>query len=290
MTTTSRQAQIEELSSLQSRLHAIRQIPQVLLKAPAQHGLPLPAPSAAPEFMLLKEIGENLRSSLVQEALRVAGESEAADKSNLNPNGRRESRKRRRPPSPESPQPYVNTGDGQPASLFPPTNESPLEIDGLEEYIRQFNKSHPARLHIWTSTSGTPKLESPVALRFAMLDVFTAYVALGYSRERPVLILETVAVFGPRERRSPHSQSEYLVFQQLSQQLATMIQSEPRVSVQTFMSLLLSYQGLFIDHCTSCKRVLSSEGHVPPVVRIWTEDGEKEGISWQPRHVACRHN
>jgi hypothetical protein len=95
-----------------------------------------------------------------------------------------------------------------------------------------------------------------------------------------------------------------VVYQSLSQQLAKMVQSYPSVSVQSilvrgerrdgdqvlnlyFQGVLCAYEGLFVDRCTVCERVLSAEGHVPPVVRIWGEgDKEREG-QWEARHVGC---
>ncbi|KXN90210.1 hypothetical protein AN958_04700, partial [Leucoagaricus sp. SymC.cos] len=57
-------------------------------------------------------------------------------------------------------------------------------------------------------------------------------------------------------------------------------------------SLLGSYERLFVDQCIGCGRVLSVEGHVPPVVRVWKEGSGKEGEEgqWEPRHIACRRN
>jgi hypothetical protein len=58
-------------------------------------------------------------------------------------------------------------------------------------------------------------------------------------------------------------------------------------------NLLCSYSGLFVDRCTNCQRVLSVEGHVPPVGRIWTGSGtgnENEKGQWQPRHILCLHS
>jgi hypothetical protein len=51
--------------------------------------------------------------------------------------------------------------------------------------------------------------------------------------------------------------------------------------------LLGSYSGLFIERCTVCERVLSAEGHIPPVVRIWTLDDKDGNGKWEPRHITC---
>lgn len=270
------EVQIQSLLDLQNRLQFIRQSPQSLLKAPFPHELPLSNLSPAKEFHVLKEFEETLCSDPVQEALRIASESEKADKSDLNPNGRRENRKRRlvivssyadlknnnnnsvsrRPPSPESPQPYI-APESKSASLFPviPENDMlPLKIHDLEAYIRDFNASSPSRLHLWKSTrsSGSRRLDNPVVLRLTIRDVLVAYITFGYTLDNPTLIVESVTCFGPRERvrfnvclldcsrltlhqKYPHSRSDYLVYQNLSQQLATMVQSHPRVSAQSLM-------------------------------------------------------
>lgn len=40
--------------------------------------------------------------------------------------------------------------------------------------------------------------------------------------------------------------------------------------------MMVSYQTLFSTHCTVCQRVLSSEGYIPPVARIWRHEQEEE--------------
>lgn len=85
---------IQLLTDLYNRLGSLRQIPITLLKPPAANDLPTPAPMRS-EFGALKAIGETVRSERVQEALRVARESEKGDRSDLGSNFRRENRKRR---------------------------------------------------------------------------------------------------------------------------------------------------------------------------------------------------
>ena len=51
--------------------------------------------------------------------------------------------------------------------------------------------------------------------------------------------------------------------------------------------LLTSYRGLFVTKCTLCGRILSKEGHVPPVVRLWVEISENSG-QWTARHISCQ--
>ncbi|KII92858.1 hypothetical protein PLICRDRAFT_102628 [Plicaturopsis crispa FD-325 SS-3] len=291
------QSQIQTLTDLYNRLHALRHIPTLLLHPPSSDILSTPQSQLLNvEFQKLKEIADAVRSETVQEALRTARDSEKADGSEINVDGRRENRKRRRPPSPESPQPFVSTRP-KTASLFPVSDEDPtsLRLDELPNYIREFNRSfRPTKsLHVWTRSKPPPavkKLSSgPVLLRFAIKNTITAFVTLGFSQEDPTLVVETVTAFGPRENKPPHLQSEYVVYQTLSQHIARMIQSHPCVSIQALIGLLHSYEGLFLDRCASCQRVLSAEGYLPPVARIISENNKDHAI-WEPRHANCLQN
>ncbi|KAJ7045387.1 hypothetical protein C8F04DRAFT_1024994 [Mycena alexandri] len=276
---------INSLSDLQSRLHNLRNVPPLLLKS----SLPFSSLSIRNDFQQLKELADTIRSDPVQQALLAAAHSEKADKSDLNRNGRREMRKRRRPPSPPSPQPYIPY-DKRGSSLFPPTTDDPppLRADELPNYIREFNQTGSCKLHIWTRIRGATQLSNPVIVRFTIRDVLVCYITMAYTSAEPILLTESVTAFGPREKKSPHSQSDFLVYQSLSQQIAKMLQSHPRVSFQSLMNLMSAYEGIFIDRCTSCERVLSAEGHVPPVVRVWIDTTRaSEKGQWQPRHASC---
>ncbi|KAJ6558601.1 hypothetical protein DFH09DRAFT_535961 [Mycena vulgaris] len=276
---------ISSLSDIQSRLQQLRNAPPSLLKS----SMSFSSPSIRKDFSQLQELADTIRSDSVQEALRTATNSEKADKSDLNRNGRREILKRRRPPSPESPQPYIPY-DKRSALLFPVSSDEPpsLRADELADYIREFNRTHSSKLHIWTRIRGSTQLSNPAVVRFTIRDVLVCYVTMAYTPGDPVLVAESVTAFGPREKKSPHSQSDFLVYQSLSQQIAKMLQSHPRVSFQSLMNLMCAYEGIFIDRCTSCERVLSAEGHVPPVVRIWldADKGSDKG-GWEPRHASC---
>ncbi|KAJ7675069.1 hypothetical protein B0H17DRAFT_1081681 [Mycena rosella] len=268
---------ISSLSDIQSRLQQLRNAPPSLLKS----SMPFSSPSIRHDFQQLKELADTIRSDSVQEALRTATNSERADKSDLNRNGRRETRKRRRPPSPDSPQPFIPY-DTRSSSLFPVTSDEPpaLRAHELAGYIREFNPTHSCKLHIWTRIPGSTQLGNPAVVRFTIRDVLVCYVTMAYAPSDPVLVIET-------EKKSPHSQSDFLVYQSLSQQIAKMLQSHPRVSFQSLMNLMCTYEGIFIDRCTSCERVLSAEGHVPPVVRIWLDAGKDSKGRWEPRHASC---
>ncbi|KAJ6499425.1 hypothetical protein C8R45DRAFT_821352 [Mycena sanguinolenta] len=276
---------ISALSDIQSRLHNLRNVPPVLLKS----SLSFSSLSIRKDFQQLKDLADTIRSDPVQDALLAAAKSEKADKADLNRNGRREMRKRRRPPSPDSPQPYVPF-DKRGTSLFPVASDDPppLRSDELADYIREFNRTNSCKLHIWTRIRGGTELGNPAVVRFTIRDVLVCYITMAYTSQDPVLVIETVTAFGPREKKSPHSQSDFLVYQSLSQQIARMLQSHPQISLQSLMNLMCAYEGIFIDRCTSCERVLSAEGHVPPVVRIWVDAGkDSEKGRWEPRHSSC---
>ncbi|KAF8235087.1 hypothetical protein L208DRAFT_1258680 [Tricholoma matsutake] len=284
------QAQIQCLIDLHSRLKSLRQIPYLVLKpatSTSADGLPVSPhsqPSLRTEFEHVKEIGNVIRSEPIQEALRTARDSFQADSKDLNFNLRRENRKRRRAPSPESPQPYV-AHEGKSASLFPleDMNAEPLRTEELVNYIRDFNRTSKCKLQLWRKTRVAPLLVNPpTVLRFGIPDVLIGYLSLVYTPTDSILVCESVTFFAPRERKPPHSQSDYAAYQALSQQMASILHSHPRVSVQSVIKLLCSYEGLFVDSCKGCSRVLSMEGHVPPVVRMWKESGE-----WEGRHVGC---
>ncbi|KAJ7209530.1 hypothetical protein GGX14DRAFT_630563 [Mycena pura] len=274
---------ISSLSHIHSRLQTLRNAPSLVLKS----SLSFSTPSIREQFQQLKELSELIDSDSVQDALLAAANSEKVDNSDLNRNGRRDIQKRRRPPSPaESPQPYVPF-DKRLASLFPTAGDGPpaLRADELAVYIREFNRTHSCKLHIWTQIRGPTHLSHPAVVRLTIQDVLVCYITMAYTTDDRILITECVTAFGPREKKSPHSQSDFLVYQSLSQQIASMLQSHPRVSFQNLVNLMCSYEGIFIDRCTSCGRVLSAEGHVPPVVRIWMETGDIG--HWEPRHASC---
>ncbi|KAJ7647476.1 hypothetical protein FB45DRAFT_1019717 [Roridomyces roridus] len=285
---------ISLLSDVHSRLQGLRNAPAALLKT----SISFSSPTIRNDFEKAKLLTETIRSDSVQAALQTAAQSAAThSQDKLDLNIRREIRKRRRvslflsrssvlnsnsrPPSPGSPQPYV-PHDHRNASLFPSDVIPPLQCHDLPDYIREFNRTHSSRLHIWTRVRGSTQLGNPAVVRFTIRDVLVCYITMEYSTSESVLVTESIAAFGPREKKSPHSQSDYLVYQTLSQQIARMLQSHPRVSFQSIMNLLCAYEGLFIERCATCERVLSAEGHVPPVARVWMREG-----GWEARHISC---
>ncbi|TFK44593.1 hypothetical protein BDQ12DRAFT_26839 [Crucibulum laeve] len=285
---------IETLTSLYDRIQTLRQVPTLLLRPPAQSTaftLP-PELDIRAGFQQLKEATDIIQSDATQEALRQARDSLKADDTGLNTNPRRENRKRKRPPTPESTQPYVNVPQKGSRS-FPLLDASmePLKSSQLVDYVRAFNRNHTSRLHIWKRTSGGNAAQLPRVIRMMIPDVLIAYITVAYNGDAFTIMVETVTLFGPREKKAPHSQSGYVVYQTLSQQIAKILHSEPSVPFQGVISLLCSYESLFIERCSSCQRVLSMEGHVPPVVRIWKEDNIDSGggaqVAWEARHITC---
>ena len=89
-------------------------------------------------------------------------------------------------------------------SLFPVIADEPLQrplqVNGLSDYIRNFNKTNLYKLHIWSRIKGSTTFSNPVVVRFTIPDVLTAFITLSYSDNHPALITQTVTAFGPRER------------------------------------------------------------------------------------------
>ncbi|KAL4247359.1 Mediator complex subunit 27 family protein [Abortiporus biennis] len=311
------EARIQLLTDLNKQVEKLRQIPASLLRTSTsnisnpisghyddQNKESNPDPlHIREEFQDIKNVAEKLRSENAQAALAAAKESEKKDSTELDVMSQRHPQStaiQGGPSSPESPQPtFSQPGITKP--LFPTLNPGiiPLRLKDLSQYIIEHNKTHKSRLHIWlpssarkhsslksntnTNTKGVEKLKLPIVIRFMIRDVFTVYSTLGYSAKdkESRLFVESAAAFAPRERRPPHSQSEYTVYREMSQQLAKSINLQPNAPVQLIIGLLEAYEDLFSRQCSVCKRVLS-EGHVPPVARIWLRTNE-----WDARHAYC---
>ncbi|KAI0743445.1 hypothetical protein C8Q80DRAFT_1220444 [Daedaleopsis nitida] len=306
---TTLRTHIQTLTELNSRLQAIRHIPAQLLRPPGSDPHNLESTLLSHGFKELGTIAETVRSEKVQDGLKAARKSQLADPSNLGSNLRRDSLKRRRPPSPPSPQPYRET-ESRDLSLLPSVEAgtAPVDLDGLPAYIRSFNQSAvlkaasraqsgeeyggrvappSMRLYIVAPKKGR-KLECPVTLRLIVPNVVTIYLMVDHkSRSDGTLVVENATASGSREQKAPHSQSDFMAFQQLSQQLAKVIRSEPSAPLQAFVMLLSSYEQLFVDACSNCQRVISAEGHVPPVVRRLVRSSAEP--RWDVRHVVCKY-
>ncbi|OSD01257.1 hypothetical protein PYCCODRAFT_1436473 [Trametes coccinea BRFM310] len=281
---------IQALTDLNNRLQSLRHIPALLLRPPTVGVHALPQSSLLRhEFQELKEFAGAVRSEKIQEALKAARKSEGAEPKMLGFDVRRDNLKRRRPPSPASPQPYRATEPKSSALLLhEDENVEPLGLDGLPAYIRQHNKSNHHKLHVVAPRKDRP-LQCPIVLRFTIPDVAVVYLTLNRSTaEQAALVVESATAFGPREQKPTHSQSDFTVYQQLSQQLARVLQSEPWVPLQVFVTLLNSYENLFTEPCEVCGRVLSAEAHTPPVVRVRKQPSTESPSAWGVHHVACK--
>ncbi|KAG8213787.1 hypothetical protein J3R82DRAFT_10499 [Butyriboletus roseoflavus] len=228
------------------------------------------------DFRALNDFLEVLRSDKVQEGLRAARASEDADQSELGLCFVRENRKRKHPQSPVgSPQPYVPQPPRS-SSLFASAEDDPppMRAESLLEFVREFNRGNvgevksstgACKLAIWSRTKAirdelkaassrnanggahAGRLTSPVVLRFMIPDVLVAYISLIFTELESPLVVESVAAFGPRERKLPHEQSDYLAFQGLSQHITKMVLSHPRVPVQILMVRNVRGWGIVTD-------------------------------------------
>ena len=107
----------------------------------------------------------------------------------------------RRPPSPESPQPYRET-ESQETAFLPPVEPGTVAVtlDGLPAYIREHNKSSKNKLHVVAPKKGR-KLECPIVLRFTAPNVVTVYLTLDYSTQNgQTLMVENATAIGSREQ------------------------------------------------------------------------------------------
>jgi len=165
-----------------------------------------------------------------------------------------------------SPEVYVGEDRGH-QSVFADVAEAGVRMEALAEWARGFNAQQVCKLRMRENV-----------LRLSIPDVMIVY--MGYGERNGLVQVETIRVVGPREKTS--SQSAYTVFQQLSQQLAKVLESEVDAKLQSVVGLLVGYGELFISRCAVCGRVVSQEGHVPAVDRRWEAGG------WEWRHVGCR--
>ncbi|OSX66648.1 hypothetical protein POSPLADRAFT_1178088 [Postia placenta MAD-698-R-SB12] len=282
------QTRLEVLNALIERLRSLRSIPAHLIRLPQsrlQSFAPLEGPHFLPQaFRELKETVECVRSEKVQEALVTARDSEQKDKSDLRLGRPRVNRKRKRAPSPESPRSYAPL-QPQRTSLFPADLATPPVLpDQLVELLKGYNKEHEhVKLHILAKR---PALVLPVVVRYTIRDVAIIYLTL--NSDGTQLIVENATAFGPREQKPNYSQSDFNVYQRLSQQITKTIQSDPQVSLRQVLDLLATYVDLFKQKCQSCGRILSAEAHLPPVARVWSaRRSDEKPPGWEPWHPMC---
>jgi hypothetical protein len=283
--------QIGKLEILQKEVQKLRAIPIGLLQTGVTRKSDASNPSAADALKAVRQIAQDGLSDGIQAALQQAKQSLELDGSDLNWTRRQEKRKTRWERQlwclsadlvicisrhDEVPPAYSRVEDRKKGtkSVFPPLAEAPVEMEGLPEWAREFNRSHT---HCKVRIRGQ-------LLRVTLPDVMTVYMTFGASPDHGVSV-ETIRVLGPREaRRGPYGQSQYTVFKLVSQQLATVLEAEQEfgcVKLQNLIALVASYSSLFISPCNVCGRVIPAESHVPAVVRRW------EGGDWIGEHVTC---
>jgi len=292
------QSQIDLLGDLNKRLQTLRQLPGGVIRSELASG---------PQALTLKDIfgksAEDLRTlhteaieGNVQVALKAAAESERRDGSEIRDFHERENQKRRRSPTPESPRPCLPLQQKVVAPFPPlPTGTLPLTLKDLPTYILEFNSRHAKKvlLHVYLEPGHESRsITVPLILRVLIPNVLRAFITLGHEEgidgavsENPALVVESFTVFGSREKKPPHSPSDFIVFQKLTQWVVRVLQSSPRAPVQSFMDMLVAYENLFLDKCALCDRFLSAEGYIPAVARVRQEDG-----TWEPQHGTCVQN
>ncbi|CAA7259265.1 unnamed protein product [Cyclocybe aegerita] len=256
--------QIGKLQELQGRIQGLRAVPAHVFQTSRLGG----TGKVAEELEVVKGIGEAGVSESVQGALQRARESLDKDGSSLGTEHRQERRKRRgeRAATPEG---YVNE-DRKRTSFVRPATEEGVKMEGLGEWAREFNRTHDkSKLRIRERL-----------LRLTVEDVMTVFLGIGASADGRVRV-ETIRAFGAREKPQAHGESGYSVFQQLTQQLGKVVEVESGATLQTIVELVESYDVVFVARCVLCGRVVSSEGHVPCVVRRWN------GSGWDAEHIGC---
>ncbi|KAI0029716.1 hypothetical protein K488DRAFT_72766 [Vararia minispora EC-137] len=288
------QSQIDALADFASRVRALRQAPAALLRAGGA-GVSFDVASAAKTgFGELKKARERLLHEDVQSALRAAAGSERKDRTDIRGGLRREVRKRRRSPTPESPKPYIPP---KARAVFPTPHPppTPLSAARLPDFMRSFNarqraQGRRAALHVCLADPRAPReVVPPVLVRFAIPDVLKAFITLDVPldeddelplRDRPLLV-ENIAVFGSREKVFPSAHDH----DRATDPILSMPGTFPRHAQQ---DMLATYQDVFTVKCAGCERVLSPEGYLPAIARVWHEDDAADGQGrWEARHVSC---
>ncbi|TFY67240.1 hypothetical protein EVJ58_g1750 [Rhodofomes roseus] len=163
------QEKLKALSEVNAQLRTVRRIPTQLVKPPEVGILQQLSFDTTPaeKFQLVKDLADAISSERVQSSLSAARASEQKGKGDLVFTKPREARKRKRQPSPESPRVHVFETPKR-TSHFPADDAPPLKLDGLVDYLKDFNRANPkGKVHIVTSLP-QQKLACPLVLRFAI--------------------------------------------------------------------------------------------------------------------------
>ncbi|PBK73795.1 hypothetical protein ARMSODRAFT_1081913 [Armillaria solidipes] len=258
------QKEISALKELQAHVGRLRKVPHDLLNVNVKKDTRLQE-----KLEEVQRAKEAVESSQVQQALEHAASSEKKDGSGVDVT--RGSVKRRS----RSPQPYVAEKKTK-KSIFPEGTVINT-TEELKAWMRTWNRDHSGKVHLWRARRGDTGDD---IVRVVIPDVLQAYLFLGAGR-RDELSVEAVTVFGPREKRAPHASSSFDVFRLVTERVSGMAARAGGAGVAEVVSALEAYGGLFVARCALCGRVLSREGHVPPVGLIWG-DGR-----WECRHLTC---
>lgn len=168
-----------------------------------------------------------------------------------------------RPPATRSFEPSSSEKDSLPPEL---PSRTRLTKVTLPAYIRDHNGKETMKLHIWSGTSGKRSESSSVVVRVSIPDVLVAYATLDDGEE---LLVESIAVFGPRERRPIYTQSEYAVFRKVWWPLRSYATLAPDKSVDD--------RAHYTPHTAVRRRELTANRGALPGVR-WSVRPSMRGV------------
>lgn len=87
----------------------------------------------------------------------------------------------------------------KPASRFPSNDLPPLRLDGLADYLKDFNRAHvKVKTHVVT-TDRSRRLSCPLLLRFSIQDALTVFLSVDETDDK-ALVVENATAFASREQ------------------------------------------------------------------------------------------
>ncbi|KAG8935994.1 hypothetical protein FRC03_011446 [Tulasnella sp. 419] len=287
---------VETLTSLLNQLSILR-----LNDA----GLTNPTPTIPDQIRLihsqLQKFSESIATPQTQEALVAASKSEKTDATEIILESEDEARiraKRRRITQPSD----IADGPKLPSArpvlqAMPPedTQVDGLTLSTLPSFVRSINSDPELpSLNIWLLDRSKKELTDHVTLTSKVPNVLCAYIRL--QLESGFYKVRGVVVVGPREKKLPHSHSDFETYRRITQFFSGLLSENPNITLKPLMALIGTYSNLFSDTCVVCGKVLSAEGHhLPPVQRLWepnaaaqSDEGTAPGGRWVSRHSSCR--
>jgi hypothetical protein len=209
--------QLQQLQEIHGHIQLLRQLPPALLHLPTSDVLSDQTLMISSKIERIKTFGDLISSPDAQVALKNARMSAEKDKTDIPSTGRRRENTKRRyvylhlyhicklsnsrhAPIPDSPQPFIQMKPKS-SSLFPTLSDepSPIRIDDLTDYLREFNKAHEESIRIWHRNRASKSLTSPIVLRYSITDVLISFVTVTYQPDDPVLVVESFSASGSRE-------------------------------------------------------------------------------------------